>query len=130
MIKNAKFCIIFNRRDDYPIVTMCKILKCSKSGYYSWLKRQDREDSDDVIADLITDYRRVKTWLLRETGLIINHKALLRIMTKYGLQSEIRRRKKYKFLVVKANKANNIMMDLLSHINSVNEMTWVLLRIP
>ena len=109
---------------------MCKILKCSKSGYYSWLKRQDREDSDDVIADLITDYRRVKTWLLRETGLIINHKALLRIMTKYGLQSEIRRRKKYKFLVVKANKANNIMMDLLSHINSVNEMTWVLLRIP
>jgi len=30
-------------------------------------------------------------WLLRETGLLINHKAVLRIMRKYNLQSQIRR---------------------------------------
>lgn len=35
--------------------------------------------------------RRVKLWLLYETGLVINHKAVLRIMSKYGLLSEIRR---------------------------------------
>jgi putative transposase len=119
VIKNAKFCIVHKYREKYSIQTTCSILKCSKSGYYAWLKRQDRKDNDDVIADLIIDcqketrntygYRRVKNWLLRETGLIINHKTVLRIMTKYGLLSEIRRRRKYKSHLEKAYKANNII---------------------
>ena len=98
---------------------MCNILQCSKSGYYDWSNRLNREDKDDLIADWIFDwqakadhsygYRRIKDWLLRDKGIIINNKAVLRIMVKYGLLSEIRRKKKYKNHLEKANKANNIL---------------------
>ncbi len=98
---------------------MCEVLECSRSGYYSWYKRQDNNDPDDVIAETIArcqqenrntyGYRRVKIWLRRETGIIINHKTVQRIMTKYGLQSEIRRRQRYKNHKVKAFKADNIL---------------------
>jgi len=61
----------------------------------------EQPDLDEPIANLIIEcqqktnktygYRRVKIWLLREIGLVINHKAVLRIMNKYGLLSEIRK---------------------------------------
>jgi transposase InsO family protein len=73
----------------------------SRSGYYAWLKRKDVPDRDEVLGQLIRDcqkktrqtygYRRVKLWLLRETGLIINSKSVLRLMRKYNLLAEIRR---------------------------------------
>jgi len=63
----------------------------------------DKSDNDKVLADLIQEcqvrtkstygYRRVKIWLLRETGLIVNHKAVLRVMNKYNLLAKIRRRR-------------------------------------
>lgn len=84
---------------------MCKFFEVSRSGYYDWLKRADHPDNDEAVAKLIMScqnktnftygYRRVKIWLLRETGLVINHKSVLRIMNKYGLLSQIRRRRKY-----------------------------------
>jgi transposase InsO family protein len=74
---------------------LCKLLAVSRSGYYKWLCRQAKPDKDEVVADLIRQchtkthrtygYRRVRIWLLRETGLVINHKAVLRIMRKYSL---------------------------------------------
>lgn len=80
---------------------MCKYFEVSRSGYYDWQKRMDRVDKDQHIVELISKcqeqtqktygYRRVKIWLLRETGLVINHKAVLRLMNKYGLLSEIRK---------------------------------------
>lgn len=119
MIKNAKFCIIHKHIGKFPIIAMCRILKCSRSGYYDWVKRLDREDKDDAIADLIFDwqvktnyiygYRRIKVWLLRETGLIINHKVALRIMTKYGLHSHIRRKRRHYHHSQKVHTANNIL---------------------
>jgi transposase InsO family protein len=112
---------------------MCRILKCSKSGYYDWVKRLDRQDNDDIIADLIFDcqvkydyiygYRRIKLWLLREKGISINHKTALRIMTKYGLLSQIRRKRRYNYHNKKAFIANNI---LSGDFNTNNKSTkWV-----
>lgn len=85
----------------YSISYMCQFFEVSRSGYYAWLKRKDAPDKDAVIAELISQcqkktnktygYRRVKIWLLRETGLIVNHKAILRIMRKYNLLAEIRK---------------------------------------
>jgi len=85
---------------------MCKFFEVSRSGYYDFVKRKDNSDKDEIIGELIKEcqfktkntygYRRIVIWLLRETGLVINHKAVLRIMNKYGLLSEIRRRRKYK----------------------------------
>jgi transposase InsO family protein len=80
---------------------MCNFFGVSRSGYYDFAKRIEQPDRDEPIAKLITDcqqqtnntygYRRIKIWLLRETGLVINHKAVLRVMNKYGLNSEIRK---------------------------------------
>ena len=84
---------------------MCEFFQVSRSGYYAWVNRLGREDSDKDLAELITvcqeksrktyGYRRVRIWILREHGLVVNHKAVLRIMNKYSLLSEVRRRRKY-----------------------------------
>lgn len=101
MKASVKYAAIYANKNKHSISYLCKYFEVSRSGYYSWLKRKDLTDKDEVIAELITQcqnqtkstygYRRVRIWLLRETGLVINHKAVLRIMRKYNLLSEIRR---------------------------------------
>lgn len=98
---------------------MCKFFKVSRSGYYGWIKKIDRIEKDEVIRDLISvcqqktkqtyGYRRVKQWLFREVKIIINHKAILRIMNKYGLLSQVRRRKKYIQYSQQLHKYDNIL---------------------
>ena len=89
------FRTIHRFRDKYAIEELCRIIGCSRSGYYKWLRRQDTSDRDERIVELIQQchekthrtygYRRVKMWLLREYGLVINHKAVLRITRKHNL---------------------------------------------
>ena len=96
-----KYAAIFANKEEYSIAFMCHFFKVSRSGYYDWLKRKDKPDKDEVLGNLIRrcqtetrqtyGYRRVKLWLLRETGLVINSKAVLRLMHKYSLLAEIRR---------------------------------------
>ena len=103
--KELRYKVIHRFRDRFTVEELCKLLEVSRSGYYKWLKRKDEPDKDKVIADLIVEchekahrtygYRRVKMWLLRETGLVINHKAVLRIMRKYNLLA-IRKRKRFR----------------------------------
>lgn len=119
----------------YPIKTLCKILGVSRSGYYGWLQRSgtQKADKDEGIAKLIKacqettrftyGYRRVVIWLLRETGLVINHKAVLRIMNKYGLCARIRRRRTYR----RIKNANHKYVNLLARNFSASEpnQRWV-----
>lgn len=101
--KEVKFRIVHRFRDRYPVQNLCILLGVSRSGYYKWLARQDRPNRDEPIVQLIMQcqekthktygYRRVKLWLLRETGLVINHKAVLRITRKYGLQATPKRKR-------------------------------------
>ena len=119
MIKHAKFCVIRSCFGEYPLTDMCEVLECSRSGYYAWCKRWGNDDPDDEIAETIVrcqkenrgtyGYRRVKIWFRRETGQMINHKRLQRIMTKYGLQAEIRRIHRYRKHRECAHKADNIL---------------------
>ncbi len=84
---------------------MCIFFGVSRSGYYAWTKKADKEDPDKQIGELIREcqkktrqtygYRRVQIWLLREFGLVINHKAVLRVMNKYNLLSKSRRKRKW-----------------------------------
>ena len=105
MRAKVKYAAIYKHRNQYPISKMCQFFEVSRSGYYSYEKSVKVPDKDDSLAKLISTcqsktnstygYRRVKLWILRETGEIINHKAILRVMNKYGLLSQIRRRRKY-----------------------------------
>lgn len=100
-----KYKVIYRFQNRYPINRMCEFFQVSRSGYYAWISRLNLEAKDKWIAERIAvcqekskrtyGYRRVGIWLWREYGLKINHKALLRIMGKYQLLLEVRRRRKY-----------------------------------
>ena len=96
-----KYTAIYAKREKFEISFMCNYFGVSRSGYYAWVKRQKQPDRDEFLGNLIREcqkrtkqtygYRRVKLWLLRETGLLVNKKAVLRLMRKYNLLAEIRR---------------------------------------
>ena len=105
MKASVKYRVIHRFKDKYNVRDMCTFFSVSRSGYYAWTKKADKEDPDKQIGELIRDcqkktrqtygYRRVQIWLLREFGLVMNHKAVLRVMNKYNLLSKSRRKRKW-----------------------------------
>ena len=84
---------------------MCKAFEVSRSGYYAWRKRQSEEPRNQWLINLIVEcqqlskqtygIRRVRRWLQRREGKTVNLKAILSIMRKMNLLSQIRRRRPY-----------------------------------
>ena len=101
-----KYLAIYRHREKYAVSTMCAFFKVSRSGYYDYVKRMDNPSRDETWAKSIAEcqescrrtygYRRVQIWLAKTKGIRLNRKTVLRVMNKYGLLSEIRRRKKYR----------------------------------
>ncbi|PWJ98175.1 IS3 family transposase, partial [Tumebacillus permanentifrigoris] len=93
----------------YAVSLLCRIAKVSKSGYYKWLHRQanpsakklDDEATQAKILECyrkvrgIYGYRRIKISLQQEYGITVNHKRVYRLMQVLGIQSRIRRKRKY-----------------------------------
>ena len=102
MRPKAKYAVIHRHRGEYSISVMCEFFGVSRSGYYNFVKRLGEPDSDAVVAKEIEEcqrrtdktygYRRVWKWL-RDRNIQRNPKTVLRIMKKYGLLSEVRRRR-------------------------------------
>ena len=100
----VKYAAIEKNSTKYPISVMCKFFGVSQSGYYAYLKRPPTHE-ESRLAGVIREcqqqthntygYRRVGIWLAHR-GIRVNHKAVLRIMRKYGLLAQIRRRRKYR----------------------------------
>ena len=117
MKAQIKYIAISRNADKYPITVMCKFFEVSRSGYYAYVKRQDRSSNEKDIAALIQrcqqeshgtyGYRRVGIWLERR-DIRKNHKAILRIMNKYGLLAQIRRRRKYRQMGEQLHRYPNI----------------------
>ena len=92
MKAKVKYRVIHRFKDKYNVRDMCIFFGVSRSGYYAWTKKVDKEDPDKQTGELIREcqkktrqtygYRRVQIWLLREFGLVMNHKAVLRVMNK------------------------------------------------
>jgi len=116
---SIKYLAIYRYKDKYPIKTMCKFFEVSRSGYYDYTHRMDKTDNDLEIAAYIEEcqqkcgktygYRRVRIWLEQKQNVRLNRKTVLRIMNKYGLLSEIRRRKKYKYMGQQLHKYENLL---------------------
>jgi len=97
----VKYAAIHAKKEKFEVSFMCHYFEVSRSGYYAWAKKLKHPDRDEVLGSLIREcqektrqtygYRRVRIWLLRETGLVINKKAVLRLMRKYNLLAQIRR---------------------------------------
>ena len=118
MRPEIKYIAIEKNKDKYPVSFMCSFFDVSRSGYYAFLKRQDTPDPDTVLASAIRQcheethstygYRRVGIWLERQ-GIRANHKAVLRVMKKYGLLAQIRRRRKYRYMGEHLHRYANIL---------------------
>ena len=107
MRPSVKYAVIRRHRNEYPVSVMCRFFQVSRSGYYDYVHRLGRPEKDAALAEIIAEqrgrsfgtygYRRM--WLAPEKlGIHRNLKTILRIMEKYGLLSEIRRRRKWQQL--------------------------------
>lgn len=107
MKPGLKYQVIYRNRKEYAVTAMCKFFEVSRSGYYDYVKRMDRPDRDDALAKLIAQRRsqrygrslgcrRMQKWLEIFKGLHYNYKTVWRVMRKYGLLSEIRRKRFYR----------------------------------
>lgn len=119
MKPSVKYEVIYCRREKYPVIVMCKFLGVSRSGYYDYVRQRVCPANDLQLAEMIAEcqgrcdktygYRRVHIWLMREKSLYYNPKTILRVMNKYGLLSEIRRRRKYRQMGEQLHKYENLI---------------------
>ena len=97
---------------------MCKFFGVSRSGCYAFVHRLGRPEKDAALAEIIGQqrehsfrtygYRRMWLWLKRQ-NIFCNPKAVLRIMKKYDLLSEIRRRRKWQQMGQQVHKYKNLL---------------------
>ena len=118
MRPKLKYTVIYRHRHEYPVQVMCRFFDVSRSGYYDFVKRIGQPERDADLAESIREchkitdktygYRRVWKWL-QDRNVQRNPKTVLRIMQKYGLLSEIRRRRKWVNLGQQAHKYENLL---------------------
>ncbi len=119
MKANIKYQVIYMNRERYPVSAMCRFFKVSRSGYYDYVGRYDRQAHDKELADIIGEqqkkcdktygYRRMWKWLKNAKNIHRNPKTVLRIMKKYELLSEIRRRRKWRQMGQQLHKYENLL---------------------
>ena len=96
---------------------MCAALEISQRTYYKYRNAEDRDYYDYLIIKEIFDeskgtygYRRICEGLLIKYGVIINHKKVKRIMTKYNIQPTYMKKKKYsKYKRIESNVKPNLV---------------------
>jgi transposase InsO family protein len=103
--ETLKFQVVDELRDRHGVMDLCEYLGVSRSGYYRYLSRKNKPDKDEEPEEKIRyiyqlrnktyGYRRIQAELLRLYGLRVNHKKVLRIMQKLGIQAVIRRKRFY-----------------------------------
>lgn len=106
MTQKNKYRVIAEFTGKYSITVMCKFLSVPRSSYYYRLKNKDCEDKDASLVESIREgqrascgtygYRRMTIWLNRVYGIIVNSKRVRRVMKEAGLQSVVRKKKKFK----------------------------------
>ena len=104
MRARAKYAVIYRHRAEYPVSVMCRFFGVSRSGYYDFIHRLETPEKDADLAEKIRKqqrqsygtygYRRMQLALAAK-GIYRNPKTVLRVMKKYNLLSEIRRRRRW-----------------------------------
>ena len=118
MKARVKYHIIYRHRAEHPVAVMCEFFAVSRSGYYAFVHRLGRPEKDADLAEVITQqrersfrtygYQRMWLWLKRQ-NIFCNPKTVLRVMKKYNLLSEIRRRRKWQQLGQQVHKYKNLL---------------------
>ena len=119
MRAKVKYQVVYMNRSRYPVSVMCRFFGISRSGYYNYVNRLDQPEHDAALADIIREqqkkcdktygYRRMWKWLKNTKKINRNSKTILRIMKKYELLSEIRRRRKWRQMGQQLHKYENLL---------------------
>lgn len=104
MKSSLKYRLIEQCIGKYSVKAMCGFYGVSRSGYYRYLKHKGKPAKDVLLANIIAEcqsirgkihgYRYIHLWLEKTKGIYRNPKTVLRVMRKYGLLSEIRRKRR------------------------------------
>ena len=113
-----KYQVICQHRDEYPVSVMCQFFCMPRSSYYSYVTQLGRIEKDSSLADRIKKqqlkchqtygYRRMHLWL-KSQGIYLNQKTALKIMKKYGILSEIRRKRNWQNLGQQTHRYKNLI---------------------
>ena len=118
MRPKAKYAVIYRHREQYPISVMCKFFGVSRSGYYGYVGKLGKPEKDAALAEEIRQqqkrslrtygYRRMQIALAAK-GIYRNPKTVLRVMKKYNLLSEIRRRRRWVHMGQQLHRYENLL---------------------
>jgi transposase InsO family protein len=82
---------------------LCSFFGISRAAYYAWCQQIERPDRDAKRKQMILEayeasrktygYRRIVLWLRQKRAVVVNHKAILRLMNCLGIHSVARKRK-------------------------------------
>ena len=118
MRPRAKYAVIYRHREQYSISVMCRFFGVSRSGYYDFIHRLGRPERDVGLAEEIRQqqkrsfgtygYRRMQIALAAK-GIYRNPKTILRVMKKYDLLSEIRRRRRWVNMGQQLHRYHNLL---------------------
>lgn len=97
---------------------MCNVLNLNRKTYYKYRNTVDKDYYDYLEIKRVFEegremygYRRIKKAILEQTGWIVNHKKILRIMEKYDLK--VRYKDVFKINWVKKHIEENVKPNLL-----------------
>jgi len=90
------------------VKAMCAFLGVSRAAYYAWQGKLEQADPDQERMEQVQQayeanhriygYRRIALWLRQKQGIVMNPKAVLRLMSKLGIHSRARKRKLHRKL--------------------------------
>ena len=106
-------------RNKYSVNTLCKVLGCSKSGYYDWVKlgRPENKAFNESTNELVVKmHEKNKTWGIRQIrmqikkiyGLIVTNFAVYRYMRLNDIQS-ITRKKTHRYSKLPHHQIPNLL---------------------
>ncbi|WP_288186213.1 IS3 family transposase [uncultured Sporomusa sp.] len=125
---------MYSYRSQYAVSDLCRILKVSRSGYYSWVKAgcPKTHDRDAVVVAHIRQIEREhdhnygvqKVYEeLNDKGIIIGRSKVQRIMHAHGIKAQIK--SKYKPQTTKADPNEQAFDNLLNQNFEVQEINRV-----
>ena len=102
----------------YPVPVMWAFFAVSRSGCYAFVHRPGRPEKEAALAERIAQqqersfqtygYRQMWLWL-KSQNIFRNPKTVLRIMKKYSILSEIRRKRKWRNMGQQIHKYENLL---------------------
>jgi transposase InsO family protein len=122
----AKYAWIKDHRECWAIITMCKVLSVSKSGYYDWLKRKDapptpteqaRLERCELVEQIFREHRIIYGYRkiyheLRRRGIACSLNTIYADCKRLGIKSIARR--KYRIQTTVSNHGLPVAENVLS----------------